>query len=52
MGICRLQELKHREHVLGSPHARGGRGTPVYKPYRYVPSRQVGFLHRFGLKTG
>ena len=52
MGICRLQELKHREHVLGSPHARGGRGTPVYKPYRYVPSRQVGFLRRFGLKTG
>ena len=31
---------------------KGGGGTPVYKPYRYVPPRQVGFLRRFGLKTG
>ena len=30
----------------------GGGGTPVHKPYRYVPPRQVGFLRRFGLKTG
>ena len=30
----------------------GGGGTPVYKPYRYVPPRQVGFLRRFGLKMG
>ena len=52
MGICRLQELKHREHVLGSPHARGGGGsTPLYKPYRYVPPHRVGFLRRVGLKT-
>ena len=29
----------------------GGGGTPVYKPYRYVPPRQVAFLGRFGLKT-
>ena len=27
-------------------------GTPLYKPYRYVPPHRVGFLHRFGLKTG
>jgi len=27
-------------------------GTPLYKLYRYVPPHQVGFLHRFGLKTG
>ena len=28
-------------------------GTSLYKLYRYVPPRdQVGFLHRFGLKTG
>ena len=33
--------------------ARGGRGggTPLYKPYRYVPTHQVGFLRRFGLKA-
>ena len=30
----------------------GGRGTPLYKPYRYVPPQRVGFLSRFGLKTG
>ena len=31
--------------------ARGG--TPLSKPYRYsVPSRRVGFLRRFSLKTG
>ena len=27
-------------------------GTPLYKLYRYVPTRRVGFLRRFGLKTG
>ena len=30
----------------------GGGGTPLYKPYRYVPLQRVGFLHRLGLKTG
>ena len=30
----------------------GGGGTPLYKLYRYVPPHRVGFLHRFGLKTG
>ena len=30
----------------------GGDGTPLYKPYRYVPPHRVGFLRRFGLKTG
>ena len=31
---------------------RGG-GTPLYKPYRYVPPpHRVGFLRLFGLKTG
>ena len=30
----------------------GERGTPLYKPDRYVPPHQVGFLRRFGLKTG
>ena len=27
-------------------------GTSLYKLYRYVPPHWVGFLHRFGLKTG
>ena len=30
--------------------ARGS--TPLYKPYMYVPPYRVGFLRRFGLKTG
>lgn len=27
------------------------RGTPLYKPYSYVPPQRVGFLRRFGMKT-
>ena len=27
-------------------------GTPLYKPYKYVPPHWVGFLRRFGLKSG
>ena len=27
-------------------------GTPLYKPYRNVPSQRVWFLGLFGLKTG
>ena len=30
----------------------GGGGTPLHKPYRNVPPHRVGFLPRFGLKTG
>ena len=30
----------------------GGGGTPLYKLYRYVLPHRVGFLRRFGLKTG
>ena len=26
----------------------GGGGTPLYTPYRYVPTQRVGFLRRFG----
>ena len=32
-------------------YSRGG-GTPLYKPYRYVPTQRVRFLVLFGLKTG
>ena len=31
--------------------ARGGEGTLLYKPYRYVTPHRVWFLRRFGLKT-
>ena len=37
---------------MSSPWGGGGGGTPSYKPYRYVPRQRVGFLRRFGLKTG
>ena len=30
----------------------GGGGYPLYKPYRYMLPQRVGFLNRFGLKTG
>ena len=30
----------------------GEGGTPLYKPYRYVPPQRVWFLSCFGLKTG
>ena len=26
-------------------------GTPLFKPYRYVPAQGVWFLRRFGLKS-
>ena len=26
--------------------------SPLNKPYKYVPPQRVGFLRRFGLKTG
>ena len=29
-----------------------GGGTPLYKLYKHVPPHRVGFLRRFGLKTG
>ena len=35
-----------------SSSLRGGWGTPLYKLSRYVPPHRVGFLRRFGLKTG
>ena len=40
-----------KEDDEASTTTRGG-GTPLYKPYRYVPPQRVGFLRRFGLKTG
>ena len=34
-------------HKLLSNLGGRGRGTPLYKPYRYVPPHRVGFLRRF-----
>ena len=34
------------------PWPPGGRGTPLDKPYRYVPPHRVGYWGLFGLKTG
>ena len=37
-------------YIPYAPQGEPG-GTPFYKP-RYVPPQRVGFLRRFGLKTG
>ena len=42
-----------RTHYASFPRwGEGGGGTPLYKLYRYVLPNRVGFLRRFGLKTG
>ena len=38
--------VKKKSHILVPE------GTPLYKLYRYVSPDRVGFLCRFGLKTG
>ena len=39
------------KQVAGGGGGEGG-GTPLYKPYRYLPPRPVVFFSLFGLKTG
>ena len=46
--VCLLCRYESHYRLQSS---RGG-GTPLYKLYRYVPPHRVGFLRRFGLKTG
>ena len=47
---CR--EYKEREAVRLEPReVAGGGGTPLYKPYRYVPPQRVWFWRRYGLKA-
>ena len=41
-----------RKVISSPPPPGGGVTTPLYKPYRYVPPHRVGYLRRFGLKTG
>ena len=45
--LTRLTAINKRPLAGG-----GGGGTSLYKPYRYVLPQGVGFLRRFGLKTG
>ena len=40
------------ERLRQRKHPGGGGATPLYKLYRYLPPHRVGFLRRFGLKTG
>ena len=42
----------HRSCLRGRRWNPGGGGTPLYKLYRHVPPHRVGFLRRFGVKTG
>ena len=37
--------------VTGRGGGGGVGGTPLYKPFRYVPPQRVRFLRHFGLKT-
>ena len=42
----------YKDFYGGKAHIPTPEGTPLYKPYRYEPPQRVGFLRRFGLKTG
>ena len=48
----RLPVVSTQSRFDTSPGRAGGGGTPLNKLYKYVPPHRVGFLHRFGLKTG
>ena len=48
MTVFRFNSMKLA--ILSRPSSRGV--TPLYKPYRCVPTPSVGFLGLFGLKTG
>ena len=54
-GIDLKRNISCVSFAASSTHPGGGgagRGTPLYKPYRYVPPQRARFLRRFGLKTG
>ena len=46
------QRVKTKPKPEPSSGPPGGGETPLYKPYKYVPPHWLGFLRRFGLKTG
>ena len=37
---------------MNKPDVTPRKGTPLHKPYRYMPPHRVGALRRSGLKTG
>ena len=47
-----IEFSRAREQAAKPSPLPGGGGTPLYKPFRYVPPQRVGFLGRFCLKTG
>ena len=47
----RMEPWKRCRNIVSSP-APGEGVIPLYKLYRHVPPHRVGFLCRFGLKTG
>ena len=42
----------YKDFYGGKAHIPTPEGTPLYKPYTYEPPQRVGFLRRYGLKTG
>ena len=48
MSEARKRNVLHLACAAGGLGGRGGGGTPLYKPCRYVPPQRVGFF----LKTG
>ena len=49
-----MEPWKRRRNIISAPlREEGGGGViPLYKLYRHVPPHRVGFMCRFGLKTG
>ena len=51
-GLIELKTFKNQYQNLVITPRGGGGGTPLYKLYRYVSPHWVGFLRRFGQRTG
>ena len=50
-----MEPWKRSRNIISAPlqeEGGGGGVIPLYKLYRHVPPHRVGFLCRFGLKTG
>ena len=53
MGLASCLDFSLFEEGWEERALKKARGVlPYNKPYRYVPPQRVGFLRRFGLKTG
>ena len=51
MNNVKVEVGELRTKIVYDPGGGGG-GTPLSNPCRYLPPHRVGFLRRFGLKTG